>query len=71
MLLVESFAILGTLVIALQLIHIVRFIMLVAGAGALIVLLLVLLHWILRSQGIANVINCLALVVLPLNAELN
>ena len=56
MLPVKSFAILGPLIIALQLIHSVGFAMHVAGAGAIIVLLLVLLcslvltHRILRSQ---------------------
>ena len=57
MLPVKSFAILGPLVIALQLIHSVGFAMHVAGAGAITVLLLVLLcsllvltRQILRSQ---------------------
>ena len=77
MLLVKSFAILGMLVIALQSIHSVDFAMHVAGAGALIMLLLVLFrslvlaHRILRSQSIATAINCLALVVTPLSTELN
>ena len=53
MLLVKSFAILGTLVIALQLIHSVGFAMHVAGAGALTVLLLVLLlHLLMRARRI-------------------
>ena len=72
MLLVKSFAILGTLVIALQLIHSVGFAMHVVGAGALVVLLLVLLRnllvlarRILRSQSVASAINCFALVVPP------
>ena len=58
------------LLIALQLIHSVNFALHVAGAGALIMLPLVLLHqllvlacWILRSQSIASTINCFALVV--------
>ena len=66
------------LVIALQLIHSVGFAMHVAGAGAIIVLLLVLLHSllmlarrILRSQNVASAINCLVLVVPPSNFELN
>ena len=66
------------LVIALQLIHSVGFAMHVAGAGAIIVLLLVLLHSllmlarrILRSQNVASAINCLALVVPLSNFELN
>ena len=69
MLLVKSFAILGMLVIALQLIHSVGFTMHVhvAGAGALLVLPLVLLHHLLvlacRSQSVASAINCFALVV--------
>ena len=46
-LLVKSFAILGTPVIALQLIHSVSFAMHVAGAGALIMRLLVLLRHLL------------------------
>ena len=77
MLLVKSFAILGMLVIALQSIHSVGFATHVAGAGALIMLLLVLFrslvlaHRILRSQSIATAINCLALVVTPLSTELN
>ena len=78
MLLVKSFANLGMLVIALQLIHSVGFAMYVVGAGALIVLLLVLLRSllvvareILRSQNVANAINCLALVVTQLNTKLN
>ena len=78
MLLVKSFANLGMLVIALQLIHSVGFAMYVVGAGALIVLLLVLLRsllvvarQILRSQSVANAINCLALVVTQLNTKLN
>ena len=65
MLLVESFAILGMLVIASQLIHSVGFAMHVAGVGALIGLPLVLLyhllmlaHRILRSQSVASAINC-------------
>ena len=77
MLLVKSFAILRTLVIALQFIHSVGFAMHVAGAGA-VILLLVLLHIllvvarrILRSQSIASAINCLAFVVFPFNIELN
>ena len=48
------------------------------GAGAIIVLLLVLLHsllvlarQILRSQNVASAINCLALVVPSSNFELN
>ena len=64
MLLVKSFAILGMLVIALQLIHSVGFAMHVAGVGALIRLPLVLLHHllmlarrILRSQSVASAIN--------------
>ena len=74
MLLVKSFAILGMPVIALQLIHSVSFTMHVhvAGAGALIVLLLVLLRsllslarQILRRQSVASAINCLAIVFLP------
>jgi len=78
MLLVKSFTILGTLVITLQSIHSVGFAMHVAGAGSLIVLLLVLLHsllvlahWILRSQSVSSTFNCLALVVTPSNTELN
>ena len=78
MLLVKSFAILGTLVIALQFIHSVGFAMHVAGAGTVIMLLLVLLCSllllacrILRSQSVASAINCLALVVPPSNIELN
>ena len=78
MLPVKSFAILGTLVIVLQLIHSVSFTMHVAGAGAIIVLLLVLLHSllllarrILTSQNVASAINCLALVVPLSNFELN
>ena len=50
----------------------------VAGAGAIIVLLLVLLRSllvlarrILRSQNVASTINCLVLVVLPSNFELS
>ena len=76
MLLVKSFAILGMLVIVFQSIHSVGFAMHVAGAGAVIVLRLVLLrsllilaHRILRSQGVASAINCLALVVPPSNIE--
>ena len=78
MLPVKSFAILGTLVIALHLIRSVGFAMYVAGAGAIIVLLLVLLRSllvlarrILRSQNVASAINCLALVVPLSNVELN
>ena len=70
MLLVKSFAILGMPVIVLQLIHSVGFAMHVAGAGALIVLLLVLLRHllmlarrILRSQSVASAMNSFALVV--------
>ena len=70
MLLVKLFAILGMLVIALQLIHSVGFAMHVAGAGELFVLPLVLLHHllvrarrILKSQIVAGAINCIALVV--------
>ena len=70
MLLVKSFAILGTLVIALRLIHSVGFAMHVAGAGALIVLLLVplphllvLTHRILRSPSFTSATNGFALVV--------
>ena len=62
----------------LQLIHSVGFAMHVAGAGAIIVLLLVLLRSllvlarrILRSQNVASTINCLVLVVLPSNFELS
>ena len=71
MLLVESFAILGMLVNALQLIHSVGFAMHVAGVGALIGLPLVLLyhflvlaHRILRSQSIASAINCFFFLLL-------
>ena len=78
MLLVKSFATLGTLVIALQLIHSVGFAMHIVGAGAVIVLLLVLLpsllvltRWIPRSQNIASAINCHALIVVASNIELN
>ena len=78
MLLVKSFAILGMLVTALQLIHSVGFAMLVVGAGALIALLLVLLRSrlvlarrILMSQSVASAINCLTLVVTQSNTELN
>ena len=74
MLLVESFAILGMLVIALQLIHSVGFAMHVAGAGALIMLPLVLLHHlfvlahrILRSQSAASAINCFCSCYSPYN----
>ena len=74
MLLVKLFAILGTLVIALQLIHSVGFTMNVAGAGVVIVLILVLLCsllvlscWFLKIQSIASTINCLAHVVSPSN----
>ena len=74
MLLVKSFAILGTLVIALQLIHSVGFTMNVAGAGVVIMLLLVLLCsllvlscWFLKIQSNASAINCLAHVVSPSN----
>ena len=77
MLLVKLFAILRTLVIALQFIHSVGFAMHVAGAGA-VILLLVLLHSLLvlarripRSQSIASAINCLAFIVFPSNIELN
>lgn len=73
----KSFAILGMLVTALQLIHSVGFAMLVVGAGALIVLLLVLLRSrlalarrILMSQSVASAINCLTLVVTQSNTEL-
>ena len=78
MLPVKSFAIPGTLVIALQLIHRVGFDMHVAGAGAIIVLLLALLcsllvlaRRILTNQNVASAINCLALVVPLSNFELN
>ena len=79
MLLVKSFAILGTLVIALQLIHSVGFTMHVAGAGALIVLLpvllchlLVLARGILWSPSVASTTNSFALVVPhTINIELN
>lgn len=70
MLLVKSFAILGTLVIALRLIHIVGFAMHVAGIGAFIMPLLVLLRhllvlarWILSSPSIATAINYFTVVV--------
>jgi len=76
--LVKSFATLGMLVTALQSIHSVGFAMLVVGAGALIVLPLVLLRslvvlarQILMSQSVASAINCLTLVVTQLNTELN
>ena len=69
MLPVKSFAIIGTLVIALQLIHSVCFAMHVAGAGAIIMLLLgllrsllVLAHQILRSQNVASAITVLLLL---------
>ena len=68
--LVESFAILGMLVIALQLIHRVGFAMHVAGVGGLIWLPLVLLYHlvlarrVLRSQSIASAINCFFFVLL-------
>ena len=78
MLLVKSFAILGMLFTALQLIHSVGFAMLVVGSGALIVLplvllrsLLVLARRILTSQSVANVTNCLTLVITQSNTELN
>ena len=78
MLPVKSFAIPGTLVITLQLIHSVNFAMHVAGAGAIIVLLLALLRRllvlarrILRNQNVASAINCLALVVPLSNFKLN
>jgi len=78
MLLVKSFAILGMLFTALQLIHSVGFAMLVVGSGALIVLplvllrsLLVLARRILVSQSVPSAINCLTLVITQLNTELN
>ena len=78
MLLVKSLATLGTLIIALQLSHSVAFAMHIAGDGAVIVLLFVLLRsllaltrWIPRSQSIASGINCLALIVFASNIELN
>ena len=51
MLLVKSLAIHGMLVTALQLIHSVSFAMCVAGAGAIIVLLLILLRSLLVFTG--------------------
>ena len=78
MLLVKSFAILGMLVTALQLIHCVGFAMFVVGAGALIVLPLVVFRSlfllaprILMSQSVASASNCLTLVITQLNTELN
>ena len=69
MLLLNSFAILGTLVIAMVQCS-VGFVMHVAGAGALIMLPLVLLRYllvlarrILRSQNIPSAINSFALIV--------
>ena len=78
MLPVKSFATPGTLVIALELIHSVGLAMHVAGAGAIIVLLLALLcsllvltGRILRSQNVISAIKCLALGVPLSNFELN
>ena len=65
MLLVKSFAILGMLVIALQFIPSVCFAMHVAGAGAVIMLLLVLFCSLLILALF------LALIVPPSNIELN
>ena len=76
MLLVKSFAILGMLVIALQLIYSVK--RNVVGARAVLVQVLVRLRslliivvacQILRSQSVASGINCLAPVAC--NIELN
>ena len=74
---VKLFAIHGMLVTALQLILSVSFAMREAGAGAIILLLLVLLCsllvlacQILRNQSVASTINCLDVVVPPLNTEL-
>ena len=74
MLLVKSFAILGMLGIALQLIHSVSFAMHIAGAGAVIEVLLVLPRSPLvltRCQSVASAINCLALIVPASSIELN